>query len=359
MNAHDATYTRYALVREMLDTAEVVRSFPVGRIGELPPPAAGGTAAPGADAGRRGGPGAAAPFLVGEGSSRIFPADHVVHACLTRGDAVAPRTESAHEAAALDLSGRLVYVASNSGRTAECVHLIRRLRERGHQGGIVGIAGAAETPVAAESDEAYVLTCGAEEAVAATKSVVEQALVYDLLFRRAAGVAPPDLGALAGDLEAVLTSAVPADLVRRIAGAPTLYFAGHTDGVAAELALKANEIVRARSDFLPGTYAVHGIEEVMGPRDVLIWIDPPVEYEAKFREVLEDGVGLSVIAVSARETSFPTILIPEAAAPGTAAYLRLAAGWNLLVEAGIALGIDVDKPERARKVGNEFTGGAG
>jgi glucosamine--fructose-6-phosphate aminotransferase (isomerizing) len=343
MNAEDATYTRYALVREMLDTVDLVRYFPIERIGELPVPRTD----------------AAAPFLVGEGSSRIFPADHAVAAALRRGDTVAPRTESAHEAAALELAGRMVYVASNSGKTAECVHLIRHLRERGHEGGIVGIAGAADAPVAAESDDAYVLTCGAEQAVAATKSVVEQALVYDLLFRRVAGVAAPDLGALAGDIDAALTTAIPADIVRRIAGAPTVYFAGRTDGVAAELALKANEIVRARSDFLPGTYAVHGIEEVMDPRDVLIWIDPPVEYEGKFREVLADGVGLSIIAISARETSFPTIGIPAPAAADTAAYLELAAGWNLLVEAGIALGIDVDKPERARKVGNEFSEGAG
>ena len=36
--------------------------------------------------------------------------------------------------------------------------------------------------------------------------------------------------------------------------------------------------------------------------------------------------------------------------------VQLAAGWNLLVEAGLKLGINIDKPERARKVGNEFTG---
>jgi glucosamine--fructose-6-phosphate aminotransferase (isomerizing) len=34
----------------------------------------------------------------------------------------------------------------------------------------------------------------------------------------------------------------------------------------------------------------------------------------------------------------------------------MAAGWNLLVEIGLSLGIDLDKPLRARKVGNEFTG---
>jgi glucosamine--fructose-6-phosphate aminotransferase (isomerizing) len=34
----------------------------------------------------------------------------------------------------------------------------------------------------------------------------------------------------------------------------------------------------------------------------------------------------------------------------------MAAGWNVLVEAGLALGVDLDKPQRARKVGNAFVG---
>jgi hypothetical protein len=34
----------------------------------------------------------------------------------------------------------------------------------------------------------------------------------------------------------------------------------------------------------------------------------------------------------------------------------LSAGWNILVEVGINLGINLDKPTRARKVGNEFVG---
>jgi len=32
----------------------------------------------------------------------------------------------------------------------------------------------------------------------------------------------------------------------------------------------------------------------------------------------------------------------------------MSAGWNILVEIGLAIGIDLDKPERAGKVGNEF-----
>ena len=37
-------------------------------------------------------------------------------------------------------------------------------------------------------------------------------------------------------------------------------------------------------------------------------------------------------------------------------FLQLMAGWNLLVQIGVALGINLDKPQRARKIGNEFEG---
>jgi len=63
---------------------------------------------------------------------------------------------------------------------------------------------------------------------------------------------------------------------------------------------------------------------------------------------------LTVIAIAPRATSFPTIRIPDAG--GLQSYVNMCAGWNLLVEVGVRLGIDLDKPQRARKVGNEFVG---
>ena len=110
---------------------------------------------------------------------------------------------------------------------------------------------------------------------------------------------------------------------------------------------------RKKSDFLEGTYAVHGIEEVMDKNDCLIWIDPYEESFGKFQEVLVEGVGLSVITIATKPTPFPTVQVPPSELQ---TYVMMAAGWNLLVEAGIKLGIDLDKPIRARKVGNEFTG---
>jgi len=302
-------------------------------------------------------------FLTGEGSSYLFPGGHAWYHALCRGYRRRVVTASAADARAFDLNGADVFVASNSGKTAECVRLIRGLYGQASSDAsgvagpnrIFGVAGAADTPVIQESDESYVLTCGSEKAVAATKSVLEQALFYDLYLRRHEGVSLPDLRRLSEQLEAVLTATVPAEVTEALAQAPVIYFAGKNDGVSAELALKANEIARSRSAYLPGTYAVHGVEEVMDSRDVVVWVDPPSEYERKVAETLRDGVGVSVFAIASRRTSFPTLVVPEAEDAATASYLFLAAGWSILVEAGIAAGLDLDKPERARKVGNEFS----
>ena len=81
------------------------------------------------------------------------------------------------------------------------------------------------------------------------------------------------------------------------------------------------------------------------------FIDLDEEIE-KFRDVLVDGVGLKVVAIADHDTPFETIRVP--AAGDMKPYVLLCAGWNLLVEIGLALKINLDKPERARKVGNEF-----
>ena len=82
-----------------------------------------------------------------------------------------------------------------------------------------------------------------------------------------------------------------------------IYFSGRNNGVSEELTLKTNEITRKKSDYLEGTYAVHGIEEIMQPEEVVIVIDPfPAEME-KFKTTLVDGVGMEVIAVAEEELS--------------------------------------------------------
>ena len=90
----------------------------------------------------------------------------------------------------------------------------------------------------------------------------------------------------------------------------------------------------------------------MDKSEVLIWIEPFVTETDKFNECLVKAVGLNIIAVSTKKTILPTIIIPDGGQ--YAEYVQLAAGWNILVETGISLGINLDKPARARKVGNEY-----
>jgi glucosamine--fructose-6-phosphate aminotransferase (isomerizing) len=234
------------------------------------------------------------------------------------------------------------------------VVLLDAIAKKGHRE-TLGIVGKGDSPIGARVKSCYVLTAGAEKAVAATKTVVEQALFYDILFCVLNGRDTPDLRVLGDLFEETLQTPLSREIVEDLASAGTLFWAGRSDGVAAELSLKTNEITRKPSDFLEGTYAVHGIEEVMDAQDRLVVVRPFENEEEKIREVIVEGVGMKVYAIAAGDSHFPRI--PVNACDPFSAYLELAAGWNILVEIGLEAGIDLDKPERARKVGNEFTEG--
>ena len=87
---------------------------------------------------------------------------------------------------------------------------------------------------------------------------------------------------------------------------------------------------------------------------VLVFDPFPAEIE-KFKTTLVDGVGMTVIAMAAEETILPTIRIPRV--EGYWSVLQLLAGWNILVQVGVAWGSTSTRPQRARKIGNEFLGG--
>jgi glucosamine--fructose-6-phosphate aminotransferase (isomerizing) len=337
MNLKDPNYSQYALVQEMMQTIEVIKNFD--------PVHTGSVAETIKTAGKL--------FLTGEGSSRIFPAKNAIRKALTWGMDLSISTDGSRQTAQYDLSKFAVFCASNSGRTKEVVLLAKKLASTCNENRFALTANY-DTLLEKECMKAFVLNCGWELAVAATKSVIEQALFYESVLWHIRGVdKTSECSKLPGLIEHVLTMKIPGEIIQLAAAAPTIYFAGYNDGVAEELTLKTNEITRKKSDFLEGTYAVHGIEEVMEKNDIVFVVDPIEEEIEKFREVLVKGVGLTVVAISDRETPFTTIRIP--AAGEMKPYVLLGAGWNLLVEIGLAIGINLDKPERARKIGNEFS----
>ena len=335
MNLSEEKYHKYALVREMIETPGIIKSFK--------PEAA----AVFAEAVRK----HKGLFLTGEGSSRIFPAKRAICASHKRGLALPVVTEGCTQAEEYNLKDYTVFAASNSGQTKEVIRLTTRLKKQKHPA-VFGLTANPKTKLEEIATATHVLICGKEEAVAATKSVVEQGLFYDSLLRIVNGEKMEGLKELAVKTEEALTLSIDLAITKIISKASMIYFAGRNNGVAEELALKTNEITRKKSAFLEGTFAVHGIEEVMDKSEVLIWIEPFDTELEKFNECLVKGVGMNIIAVSTKKTMFPTIVIPDGGQ--YAEYVQLAAGWNILVETGISLGINLDKPARARKVGNEY-----
>ena len=329
-------YMKFKLVEEMLETPGILSGFKLKDVDNV--------VARIKDKG--------ALFLTGEGSSRIFPAKNAIMHAMRSGTDINLATEGGYQAAEYDLSKYVVFGASNSGRTKEVIGLFTKLKKEGNDDRF-GLTAGKDTTLESLSSEAFILKCGKEDAVAATKSVAEQALFYQVLLARLKDVCLCDhIKKLPDALKAALTIDIDPEITKAIAGAGTIFFAGRNDGVAEELTLKTNEITRKKSDYFEGTYLVHGVEEVMNADDVVILIDPFEAELASIEKLIAKAVGCTVIAVSTKQTDFPTIIV-EDCGPLTN-YVSLAAGWNILVEVGILLGIDLDKPERARKVGNEF-----
>lgn len=335
MNSSEEKYTRFSLVREMLETPGIIRKFNPKVVSPFIKKVKA----------KKG------LFLTGEGSSRIFPAKRARYYLLKSEVFLPLVTEGATQALEYPLNDFAVFAASNSGKTKEVIRFVHSLRRRNH-GAIFGVTATPDSKLRELIQETYLLSCGQEKAVAATKSVIEQGLFYDALVRELTGQEMSWLPDLADKVEETLSMPVSEEIIEKIKSADMIYFAGRNNGVAEELALKTSEITRKKSAFLEGTFAVHGIEEVMNKNEVLIWIESFTEEEEKFEECLVKGAGINIISISGSSSKFRGMRIPYGGQYSE--YIQLAAGWNLLVETGLALGVDLDKPVRARKIGNEF-----
>jgi len=335
MNLKDNKYAQYYLVQEMMQTVDTIKNFN--------PADADFVAESAAKTGHL--------LFTGEGSSRIMPAKNAIRKALTWGIETMVHTEGSHQAAEYKLDNYTVVCDSNSGRTKETLMLAKQLKAAGHKE-CYGLTANEGTPLEEACVKTNVLKCGWENAVAATKSVVEQAMFCEQVVRKLAGksLTKEMLDDLAGKVETALTMELPKEVAEWTLQATTIYFAGMNDGVTEELTLKTNEITRRKSDYLEGTYSLHGIEEVMQDNDIIFLVEPIESEYDKYQKVF-NGANVRVIAIDTKQTPFTTIIVPDAGE--LQQYVNLCAGWNALVEIATADGINLDKPNRARKVGNE------
>lgn len=340
MKLDDAKYNQFGLVADMLETCQVMEEFSCPeaekaskRIEELKD-----------------------VFFTGEGSSHIFPAKSTIFDLAKTHTDIKFATEGSYQGLARDLSDTVVLGASNSGRTKELMVLAQELAKTKREN-FFSVTANPTSPLIELSSKCYVLNCGQEKAIAATKSVVEQSMVFHEIMANTAQYSKAfadfkqNKKVAAETAKQLLTMDIDPEITEALAKAPMIYFAGLNNGVAEELTLKTNEIARKKSDYLEGTYALHGIEEVMTKDDCIIFIEPFTTEFKMMKTNFEEKIGVKVIAVtSEKETPFKTIHVPTV--KGYETFMSLFVGWNLLVEVGIALGVNLDKPQRARKIGN-------
>ena len=236
-------------------------------------------------------------FFTGEGSSRIFPAKQAISKAMSLGLSRQFYTEGSHQAIEWKLDDWLVFGASNSGKTKKLILLFEKLLATGKF--TIGITASGITPLEKVTSKTFLLSCGKENATAATKSVIEQALFYDTFISALAGKDMRDgIKKLDRYSKQVLVQDIDDTIVKLGARAPRIYFSGRNNGIAEELTLKAIEITRKAATFLEGTSALHGIEEIMREDELLVVIDPFEDEEEQFEKKLAQEVGIHVLAIS-------------------------------------------------------------
>lgn len=300
-------------------------------------------------------------IFTGMGSSLIFPGKQAKNRALKLR--IINKVE-AYFASDLfqydDFSDTYIFLCSNSGKTKEIILLLDYAQKHGAK--CIAVTAVADSILAQRADAKIILNCGFEQGVAATKSVVEQGLVYDsLIFHLAKNQGKEvdfnalrdDLNKTAENIENNINAKVSADLLPSLVKEDHYFVVGLDNGVAEEITLKTYEIARKMALFFADTHIVHGPEESIDSGCALIF-EPKVfeSYLSDFQK-FSDKTHCYLIGIDSNS------LIPglEIEINETFRnYCLLAGGWAVLRNVAIELGIDIDHPVKASKVGNPFTG---
>lgn len=309
-------------------------------------------------------------IFTGMGSSLIFPGKQAKNRALKLG--ISNKVE-AYFASDLfqysDFSNTYVFLCSNSGKTKEVILLLDYAKKRGAK--CIAVTTVADSILAERANEKIILKCGFEKGVAATKSVVEQGLVYDsLIFHLAKNQGKQiDFNKLKEDLNQtaqfieenvnisfsrsdLARSDLIKDLLEALTKSEHYFIVGLENGVAEEITLKTYEIARKLAFYYPDTHIVHGPEEAIEEGVAVIF--EPSQFETYLDDFKKFSEKTNVTLVGIDDKK----LIPglEVKVNETFKnYCLLAGGWGLLRNVANKLGIDIDHPVKASKVGNPFT----
>lgn len=301
-------------------------------------------------------------IFTGMGSSLIFPGKHAINRAMKLG--ISNRVEAFFASDLFqyeDFSDTYVLLCSNSGKTKEVILLLDYIKSKGAK--CVAITAVADSILAQRSDEKIILTCGFEKGVAATKSVVEQALVYDSLIHHLAKIQGKeiDFDLLKNELKKTafaiknnINLKIKDTLLEKLANSKNYFIVGLDNGMAEEITLKSYEISRKMALFYPDTHIVHGVEEAIEEGFAIIFRPSNFKDYISDFEKFSGKTNCQLIGVDNHDL-IPGVKI-EISDGTFVNYCLLAAGWGILRNVANKLNLDIDHPEKASKVGNPFEG---
>ncbi len=298
-------------------------------------------------------------IFTGMGSSVLFPANNAKNRAFMLN--IKNRVEVYFASDLLsynDFSDTFVILCSNSGMTKETIMLFDHIKKNGAKA--VAVTAVENSILAKKCKDKIIMKCGFEKGVAATKSVIEQALILESLIFNIAKNQGIKINfdeirkALVDTSRKVqwnINIRVPGNMLKVLAEAASIYFIGRQTGVADEITLKSHEIARKSAFFYPDTHIVHGIEES-------IESNPMVIFEPfKFRKFINDFKRFSK-RTNCKLFGIDSQKFIEGIKIRSNTYFEnyclLTAGWGLLRCVAKNQGVDIDKPKKALKIGNPY-----
>jgi glucosamine--fructose-6-phosphate aminotransferase (isomerizing) len=209
---------------------------------------------------------------------------------------------------------------SQSGETKDLLNAVKVMRKR--EGRVLGVLNVLGSTLAHQSDVYLPLACGFEISVPATKTFVNQAVLFLWVAYRLAGRDVAELDALPGLLQRTIEACdKPAqELAGYLGGWPDMYYLGYglTHPIALEGALKLKEITYAHCEGQFSSEFKHGPLSAVHDGYPVVFITAPGDEAMMINHVNEVTTrGGRAIAIAAEDPALRAnvhdyLVIPEA-----------------------------------------------
>jgi len=257
-----------------------------------------------------------------------------------------------------DFSNITLFLCSNSGETKETILLQEYASKIGAF--CIAVTARKNSTLAARCKETLFLSGEFEKGVAATKSVVEQGLIFDsLIFHLASqqgrdiefSKLKDDLVDTASKIEENTNLKIEKGMVETLARYPRYLLVGLDNGVGEEIGLKFHETLKKPGIFYPDTHLIHGPGEAL-EKECVFMLDPEqfAPFLGDFQKFAQTTNSVVYSVGKIMEEKGIALAINERFRN----YCLLAGGWGIIRNIANYLKLDIDHPQKISKIGNAY-----